>query len=161
MATVKGQNLRLFIGGIVVAASKQCDLNVRLDVQESSTKDDTGDWASQMVVRLGWELRANGVVTVDPDRNDPASLLNRIGDTVQVELALASGEQNSVKGDIMLAGQAIISDVSITATNREESVYQVTLTGQSNMLFPLSVLCSGDPYRIITADEKRIIVDPD
>ena len=91
-----------------MAASKQCDLNVRLDVQESSTKDDTGDWASQMVVRLGWELRANGVVTVDPDRNDPASLLNRIGDTVQVELALASGEQNSVKGDIMLAGQAII-----------------------------------------------------
>ena len=66
MATVKGENLRIFINDVVIAASKQCDLSVRLDVQESSTKDDTGDWASQMVVRLGWELRANGVVTVDP-----------------------------------------------------------------------------------------------
>ena len=161
MATVKGQNLRLFIAGVVVAASKQCDLNVRLDVQENSTKDDTGDWASQMVARVSWELRANGVVTVDPTRNDAASLVDRIGDTVQVQLALASGEQNSVKGEILLTGEAIISDVQITAANREDSVYQVTLTGQSNMLFPLSVLCSGDPYRIITADEKRIIVDPD
>lgn len=161
MATVKGQNLRLFIAGVVVAASKQCDLNVRLDVQENSTKDDTGDWASQMVARVSWELRANGVVTVDPDRNDAASLVDRIGDTVQVQLALASGEQNSVKGEILLTGEAIISDVQITAANREDSVYQVTLTGQSNMLFPLKTLVSADPYRLVTADNKYFIVDAD
>ena len=161
MATVKGENLRIFIDDVVIAASKQCDLSVRLDVQENSTKDDTDDWARQQVVRLSWEVRANGVVTVDADRNDPSTLLDRIGQTVDVQLALASGEMNSEKGDPILAGAAIISDVQITAPNREESVYQVTLTGQSNMLFPLSVLCSGDPYRIITADEKRIIVDPD
>lgn len=161
MATVKGQNLRLFIAGVVVAASKQCDLNVRLDVQENSTKDDTGDWASQMVARVSWELRANGVVTVDPDRNDAASLVDRIGDTVQVQLALASGTQNSVKGEILLTGEAIISDVQITAANREDSVYQVTLTGQSNMLFPLKTLVSADPYRLVTGDNKYFIVDAD
>lgn len=159
MATVKGQNLRLFIAGVVIAASKQCDLNVRLDVQENSTKDDTGDWASQMVARVSWELRANGVVTVDPTRNDAASLVDRIGDTVEVQLALASGTQNSEKGDIFLAGEAVISDVQITAANREDSVYQVTLTGQTNMLSPLGALYSSNSLRLVTSDEKILLAE--
>lgn len=161
MATVKGENLRIFIDDVVIAASKQCDLSVRLDVQENSTKDDTDDWARQQVVRLSWEVRANGVVTVDADRNDPSTLLDRIGQTVDVQLALASGEMNSEKGDPILAGAAIISDVQITAPNREESVYQVTLLGEANMLFPLAQLLSSNPQRLVSSDNKRLIADSD
>jgi len=161
MATVKGENLRIFIDDVVIAASKQCDLSVRLDVQENSTKDDTDDWARQQVVRLSWEVRANGVVTVDADRNDPSTLLDRIGQSVDVQLALASGEMNSEKGDPILAGTAIITDVQITAANREESVYQVTLIGQSNMLFPLAQLLSSNPQRLVSSDNKRLIADSD
>lgn len=159
MAAVKGQNLRLFIGAVVIAASKQCDLSVRLNVQDNSTKDDTGDWSSQLAVGISWELRANGVVTVDPTRNDAASLLDRIGETVHVELALASGEQNSVKGSIILAGEAVISDVQVTATNREDSVYQVTLTGKSDALYNLGVLYSSNGYRLITSNDKQILAE--
>ena len=151
--------MRVFIDDVVIAASKQCDLSVRLSVQENSTKDDVDDWANQTLVSLSWELRANGVVTPDPDRNDPATLLDRIGQTVEVELALASGEKNSEKGDTLIAGTAIISDVRITAQNRENSVYEVLFTGQSNMLFPLAVLASSEPQRLVTSDGRTIVVD--
>jgi hypothetical protein len=87
---------------------------VRLNVKQISTKDDTDDFARHIVLRLSWSVTAKGVVTTDPDRNDPSTLMDRVGQTVHVQLALASGTQNSEQGDVMLAGDAIIQDVQIT-----------------------------------------------
>ena len=157
MATVKGQNLRIFMGNgsgslTAIAAAQQCDLSVRLGVKSISTKDDTGDFATMIALRLSWEVRANGVVTADPTRNDPSTLMDRIGQTVHVQLALASGEKNSEMGDILLAGDAIISDVQITAPNDEESTYQVTLTGKKNMLTDIRALVTSNPHYLVTSD---------
>lgn len=157
MATVKGQNLRIFMDNgsgslTAIAAAQQCDLSVRLSVKNVSTKDDTGDFATMIALRLSWEVRANGVVTADPTRNDPSTLMDRIGQTVHVQLALASGEKNSEMGDILLAGDAIISDVQITAPNDEESTYQVTLTGKKNMLTDIRALVTSNPHYLVTSD---------
>lgn len=157
MATVKGQNLRVFIGGKVVAAAQQCDMSLRLNVKTSSTKDDTDDWGEATVVNLSWEVRTQGLVTIDPDRNDPTTLMDRIGQTVFVELAAANGNQNSEQGDLLLAGNAVISDVQITASNQDESTYSVTLTGKKNMLYKFSVLCSNEPHMLITSDNHRLV----
>ena len=135
-----------------IAAAQQCDLSVRLGVKSISTKDDTGDFATMIALRLSWEVRANGVVTADPTRNDPSTLMDRIGQTVHVQLALASGEKNSEMGDILLAGDAIISDVQITAPNDEESTYQVTLTGKKNMLTDIRALVTSNPHYLVTSD---------
>ena len=159
MPAVKGQNLRLFIDKIAVAAAKQCDLHIRLDVQDTSTKDDEGDWSNNTAVRLTWDCRTTGLVSVDPTRNDPASLLDRIGEEVEVQFALASGTKNSVKGDILLAGNAIISDVQITAQNRENGTYTVALTGKDDLLFPLGVLYSSNSLRLVTSDEKTLVAE--
>ena len=86
MATIKGQNLRVFLNNVVIAAAQQCQLNVKLDVKQISTKDDTDDFAKNIALKLSWSVSANGVVTVDPDRNDPSTLMDRIGQTVRVEL---------------------------------------------------------------------------
>lgn len=159
MPAVKGQNLRLFIGAIAVAAAKQCDIHIRLDVQDTSTKDDTDDWMHNDAVRLTWDCRATGLVSVDPTRNDPASLMDRIGQEVEVQFALASGTQNSEKGDILLAGTAIISDVQITAQNRENGTYTVSLTGKEDLLSPLGVLYSSNSMRLVTSDEKTLVAE--
>ena len=151
MATVKGQNLRLFIGGVAVAAAQQCDLSLRLNVKTVTTKDDTNDFGGIITTSLSWEVRANGVVTVDPSRNDPSTLLNRIGQTVYAEMAAASGVQNSDKGEIMLSGEAVISDVQITAQNQEESTYSVTLTGKKNMLTDIRLLVTANGHALKTA----------
>ena len=152
MAVVKGQNLRVFINGVVIAAAQQCDLSIRLNVKQVTTKDDTDDFATNVALLLSWEVRANGVVTIDPDRNDPVTLMDRIGKTVQVELATASGEKNSTAGDQLLSGEAIISDVQIQATNDEESAYSVVLTGKKNMLFDIREIITADNHNIRTAD---------
>ena len=72
MAVVKGQNLRIFVGdpAVVIAAAQQCELNVHLNTEQFSTKDDTGAFDNHQTVSLAWSLRTNGLVTNDPERND-------------------------------------------------------------------------------------------
>ena len=152
MATIKGQNLRIFLNNVVIAAAQQCQLSVRLDVKQISTKDDTDDFASNIALKLSWSVSANGVVTIDPERNDPVTLMDRIGQTVRVELATASGDQNSDMGDQLLAGDAIISDVQIQANNEEESTYTVQLTGKKNMLTDIRLLVTADDHYVRTSD---------
>lgn len=156
MATIKGQNLRIFLNNVVIAAAQQCQLSVRLAVKQISTKDDTDDFAKNIALKLSWSVSANGVVTVDPDRNDPASLMNRIGQTVRVELATASGDQNSDMGEQLLAGDAIISDVQVQANNEEESTYTVQLTGKKNMLTDIRLLVTSDNHNVRTSDGNLV-----
>jgi predicted secreted protein len=164
MATIKGQNLRLFIENgsghySAIAAAQSCNLSVRLSVKQISTKDDTDDFAKNMALKLSWSVSADGVVTVDPDRNDTASLMSRIGQTVRVELAMASGEQNSEMGEVLLAGDAIISDVQVQATNEEESTYSVQLTGKKNMLTDIRLIVTSDNHYIRTTDGNLVAAE--
>ena len=139
-----------------IAAAQQCQLSLRLEVKQTSTKDDTDDFAKNIALKLSWSVSANGVVTVDPDRNDPASLMNRIGQTVRVELATASGDLNSDMGEQLLAGDAIISDVQIQANNEDESTYSIQLTGKKNMLTDIRLLVTADNHNVRTADDNLV-----
>lgn len=159
MATIKGQNLRIFVNNVVIAAAQQCQLSVNLDVKQISTKDDTDDFAQNIALKLSWSVSANGVVTVDPTRNDVASLMDRIGETVRVELATASGDMNSDMGDQLLAGDAIISDVQIQANNEEESTYSVQLTGKKNMLTDIRLIVTSDNHYIRTTDGNLLAAE--
>lgn len=158
MAVVKGQNLRIFVGdpAVVIAAAQQCELNVHLNTEQFSTKDDTGAFDNHQTVSLAWSLRTNGLVTNDPDRNDTDSMMDRIGQTVNVEFGVAGGEQNSDMEDLMLAGEAIISDITVVAANRENTTYQIQLTGTKDMLFPLGLLQTYDEYMIETSDGYQL-----
>lgn len=155
MATVKGQNLRIFLGNAEttpIAAALQCVLQVQMNVQERSTKDDEGAWVNNHVASLSWNVRVNGAVTLDPDRNDPASLMNRIGQMVYVRMALAGGEQNSTMGAMLVCGYAILNDVQITAQNRQRGTYDVTLTGCKNLINEIRRLRSSEGHYLKTAD---------
>ncbi len=159
MATIKGQNLRIFLNNVVIAAAQQCQLSVNLDVKQISTKDDTDDFASNIALKLSWSVSANGVVTNDPDRNDVASLMDRIGQTVRVELATASGNQNSDMGEQLLAGDAIISDVQVQANNEEESTYSVQLTGKKNMLTDIRLIVTSDNHYVRTSNANLMAAE--
>jgi predicted secreted protein len=161
MATIKGQNLRLFMGNgngqmSVIAAAQQCQLTISLEVKQISTKDDTDDFARNVALKLSWSVNANGVVTIDPDRNDPATLMDRIGQTVRVELATAGGDMNSESETQMLTGDAIISDVQVQATNSEESTYTVQLTGIKNALTDIRALMSADEHYLYSSNGSKL-----
>ena len=155
MATVKGQNLRIFLGNAdptAIAAALSCSLEIQMNVKNLSTKDDEGSFARNHVASLAWNVKVNGAVTLDPDRNDPASLMSRIGQQVYVKLALASGEQNSDMGAMLVAGYAILSDVQITAENRKRGTYDVTLTGCKNLINEIRRLKTSDGHYLKTTD---------
>ncbi len=156
MAAIKGQHLRIFIGGVAVAAAQECTLHVQMEVEQQSTKDDDDNANRNNPTSLIWDLQTRGVVTTDPDRNDADSLLDRIGQTVRVEFAMAGGEKNSVKGTVMIAGEAIISDVQLTAQNKQNSTYQVALTGIRNALTDIRDLITSNGSGLITADGHQL-----
>lgn len=159
MATVKGQNLRIFLGNAdptPIAAALQCTLQVQMNVTPYSTKDDEGAWAKHYAASLAWNVKVNGAVTIDPDRNDPASLMDRIGQTVYVRLSLASGEQNSDMGAMIVCGYAILNDVQITAENRRRGTFDVTLTGCKNLINEVRRLKTADGHYINTADNHLL-----
>jgi hypothetical protein len=156
MATVKGQNLRIFLGNAEttpIAAALSCSLQITNNTQEYNTKDDEGAWARNYVVSTSWNVKVNGAVTLDPDRNDPASLMDRIGQMVYLRMALASGEQNSTMGATLVCGYAILSDVQITAENRRRGTYDITLTGCKNLINEVRRLRSSNGNYFNTADD--------
>lgn len=139
-----------------IAAAQQCQLNIRLEVKQTSTKDDTDDFARHIALKLSWSMSANGVVTIDPDRNDPASLINRVGQTVRVEMSTAGGDMNSDAVEQLLVGDAILSDVQIEATNEEESTYSIQLTGKKNALTDIRALMSSDGHYLVSANGSKL-----
>ena len=140
----------------VIAAAQQCQLTISLEVKQISTKDDTDDFARNVALKLSWSVNANGVVTIDPDRNDPATLMDRIGQTVRVELATAGGDMNSESETQMLTGDATISDVQVQATNSEESTYTVQLTGIKNALTDIRALMSADEHYLYSSNGSKL-----
>jgi hypothetical protein len=154
MATVKGQNLRIFVGGRAIGAALDCQLQLQLNVTPYSTKDDEGAWTKNRVVSLQWSVTANAVLT-DIDYVEAigvSDLADLIGETVQVQLNTTSGEMNRESTGQLLAGDAIISDVQYTAQNRQRTTCQITLTGKKNALIDLREIITADGHNIRTAD---------
>lgn len=154
MATVKGQNLRVYVGSRVIIAALGCQLNVQLNVQPYSTKDDEGSWTKNRAVKLQWSVTANAAVTDEQelDAIGVSELADLIGQTVRVQLNTSEGEKNREATEHLLAGNAILSDVQITAPNRQRATAQVTLTGKANMLIDLRYLVSSDGHYLRSAD---------
>ena len=63
MATIKGQNLRILVDDKCVAKALSCTVHIAMQVQESSTKDDTGDWSTNEVVGMSWDASCEAEVT--------------------------------------------------------------------------------------------------
>ena len=159
MATVKGQNLRVFVGSRAIIAALDCQLQLQLNVATYSTKDDADDWVRNRVASLQWSVTANAVVTDDEeiDAIGAAALTDLIGQTVQVQLNTSSGDQNREIGEQLLAGEAILSDVQITAQNRQRTTCQITLTGKKNALIDISALMSSERYYLVSANGHRLM----
>lgn len=160
MATLKGQNLRLYIGNKPIAAALECQLHLAVTTQPMSTKDDEGGWVKNVAVALNWDVRAQGVVendATDTGAEHAADLMDLMGTMVRIEMALSSGTKNRDKGDILVAGDAILSDVQVTAQNRQRSLYDIQLTGKQQLMYDLREIITADGHNIRTADGHIVL----
>ena len=103
-------------------------------------------------------MTANAAVTDEEELGaiGVAELSDLIGQTVQVQLATASGDKNRESGEQLLAGDAIVSDIQYTAQNRQRPTCQVTLTGKKNALIDLRALMSAEGHYLVSANGSKL-----
>lgn len=136
MGTIKGQNLRVMVGGKCVAMATSCTIHVAAQTEDSSTKDDTGDWAENEVVGLSWDASTDSLVTLSDNGTNgelPVDLLSLIINKTKVQLTFdTTGGTNNRTGQnsaIKKSGYAYLTDYSLTAPNRQNSTLTCQFSG--------------------------------
>lgn len=136
MSTIKGQNLRILVGGKCVAMATSCTFHVSAQLEDSSTKDSVGDWQEQEVTGLSWDAQTDSLVTLEDNGTNgelPQDLLGLIINKTKVTLTFdqTAGANNRVgqNSAIKRTGDAYVTDVTITAQNRQNSTFSAKFTG--------------------------------
>ncbi len=136
MATIKGQNLRVMVGGKCIAMATSCTFHIGTQLEDSSTKDSTGDWQEQEVTGLNWDAQTDSLVTLTDNGSNgelPTDLMSLIINKTKVTLTFdqTSGTNNRTaqNSGLKRSGYAYVTDYSLTAPNRANSTLSVTFTG--------------------------------
>jgi hypothetical protein len=136
MGTIKGQNLRVMVGGKCIAMATSCTFHVSAQLEDSSTKDSVGDFQEQEVTGLSWDAQTDSLVTLEDNGTNgelPQDLLSLMINKTKVTLTFdqTAGTNNRVAQNSVIkkSGQAYISDVQISAANRQNSTCSVQFSG--------------------------------
>lgn len=139
MTKIKGQNIRIAVtkgsDKVYFAASTTCSINLSADVEDASTKDDAINgvaWRTQEVTGKNWDFSAemklvNEAGTAGVDGFDLADM---VGEVVDVEVNMMTGENNRTKSSGIYTGKAIITSWALSAPNRADATVSVNGTGQ-------------------------------
>jgi hypothetical protein len=141
MGIIKGQNLRVMVGGKCIAMATSCQIHIGTQLEDASTKDSTGDWQEQEVTGLNWDVTTDSLVTLEDNGTNgelPQDLMSLIINKTKVQLTFdqTAGTNNRTgqNAAIKRTGWAWLNDISITAANRQNS----QLTAQFSGTGPLS-----------------------
>ena len=136
MATIKGQNLRVMVGGKCIAMATSCTFHISAQVESSSTKDDANDFEVNEVTGLSWDASTDSLVTLTDNGTNgelPTELMSLIINKTLVTLTFdtTSGTNNRTAQNsaIKKSGSAYVTDFSVTAQNRQNSTLTVQFTG--------------------------------
>lgn len=136
MSTIKGQNLRVMVGGKCIAMATSCQFHIAAQLEDSSTKDSTGDWQEQEVTGLSWDASTESLVTLSDNGTNgelPQDILSLIINKTLVTLTFdqTAGTNNRTgqNAAIKRSGSAFVNDVNITAQNRANSTLSVKFIG--------------------------------
>jgi hypothetical protein len=139
MGVIKGQNLRILLGGKCVAFATSCTVHVSLNLEESSTKDSTNNFTEQTPTGISWDMSCDALYSVDADATgvNAISALDTVlaQQKVQVQFEQTQGEKNrvAVSGGAVYSGYAWVNDISINAANRQNTSYTIQLTGDGQL----------------------------
>lgn len=124
------------VGGKCVAMAVNATFHVSAQLQDSSTKDSVGDFQEQEVTGLSWDAQTESLVTLEDNGTNgelPQDILSLIINKTKVTLTFdtTSGANNRVGQNSVIkkTGQAYVTDVSISAQNRQNSTCTVQFTG--------------------------------
>ena len=123
------------VGGKCIAKATSATFHIAAQTEDASTKDSTGNWAENEVTGLSWDASTDCLVTLDTDTTgqEVPSLKSLMIAAAPVTLVFdtTDGTQNRTAKNsaIKMSGNAYITDISITAANRQNSTTTVQFTG--------------------------------
>ena len=140
----KGQYVRLFLGSDntttpakVIAAAKSLSFHVSMSLEDSTTKDTTGDWTVQEPTALSYDISSSALIRSGESissavAGQTVADLQTIYESslpVKWQIANVSGANNRTKGSVIASGSVIISQLTMNGTNRQNATYDASLTG--------------------------------
>ena len=142
----KGQNIRLFISSgnaqsavpdKVIGSAKTLQLHISASTEQISTKDTDGDWLAYDVTEINYDISSNAlikggdVITSSVAGKNLYDLENiyEASHPINWQIAETSGDNNRTKGNILFSGQAVVTQLTVNAANRQLATYDTQLTG--------------------------------
>lgn len=140
----KGQYVRLFLSSdntnaatSVVAAAKQMSLHVSVTLEQSSTKDTTGDWESQEPTAISYDISSNALMrsgetissAVDGMAVADIMSIYEAGSPVKWKIANVGSANNRTASSTICSGSCIIQSLTLNGANRAVADYSASLIG--------------------------------
>lgn len=121
---VNGTNLRLYVGGNVVAYAVTCSLSMSRNLLETIHKDNPGSgWREVAMGQASATLTTDGLFNEDGANNAPADLFALFAAKTQTAWYFS----DETVGDTRYYGNGYISALDYSATVEENSTYSVTI----------------------------------
>ena len=132
MATLKGQNFRIFtVSGTtatVIGMATNCTVTLNSNTEESSTKDDVGMASKPTVVSKSWQVQVDSLNVADV-----GSLLSGIKAMTRFVLmwdfTSTTDNQTPLHDGVSHYGEAYLSDATFTFNDRENSAKSLQFSG--------------------------------
>ena len=118
------------------AMATSCQFHISAQLEDSSTKDSTGDWQEQEVVGLSWDAQTDALVTLTDNGSNGelvtdlmSVMINKTPVTLTFDQTAGTNNRTGQNATITRSGSAYISDIQITAQNRQNSTFTVQFQG--------------------------------
>jgi predicted secreted protein len=136
MATISGGEVRLFLsadGGTTYkafAAETECSFEMNAETREVTSKD-VAVFRTYVTSAKTWSVTGT-MLLGDDDASlwNPDELYAKVGDTVKLRITqVAAGLVTPISGETKIEGDAILSQLSVSAPDKDNGSVSFTLNG--------------------------------
>lgn len=124
---IKGQNLRLYVQNVCVAAATNAQVHLSLEVQEDSTKDTIDDWIQQSPVGLAWDAQTDAMVDMQPESSDNVNV------TKQIEGGYIHNSPITLRPGDGIAVTRSANQAKIMIFEKDDTEYHVIAAGEASV----------------------------
>lgn len=128
MSKIKGQNLRVYVGGAVVAEATNCSISLNNNMEDATTKDSVGMFDQQTIASKSYQIQVDTL-----NVTNIGTLLgywkNHTPLAVKWDATDTDDNITGLNADFQMAGTAILTDATFSFNDRQNVATNVTLTG--------------------------------